>query len=480
MSEIKVNKLTPRTNCGTVQLGDSGDTITIPAGATITNNGTAAGFGATGAASWDTTVKTADFTAVAGVGYFVNTTSGAVNVTLPAGSAGSVVAIKDYAKTFDTNAVTLVRNGSDKIGGVAVDATLSTEGLAVTLVYVDATQGWLVTDNGTQDTAPTALYVTATGGTITTCGNYKIHTFTGPGTFCVSNAGNACGSNTVDYLVIAGGGGGAQSPNLGRVPGAGPGCSNCSSNGGGGGGAGGYRFSNGTASGCYSAGPSPLGASALPVSVTCYPITVGGGGNCSAGPYGPYSGNGSNSVFSTITSTGGGGGGGGPCTQQTKPGGSGGGAGAASNPNLPLAGGSGNTPPVSPPQGNPGGTTNPSNVVSGNGGGGAGGAASNVAGGNCTQGTQGGVGLTSSITGSPVGRGGGGSGGSGRSLGGRPSIGFGGGASGCYSNPGSAGTTNTGGGGGGAAHCAGYPSGPHPISSGAGGSGIVIIRYKFQ
>ena len=64
MSEVKVNKISPRTNCGTVQLGDSGDTITIPAGATITNNGTAAGFGATGAASWDTTVKTASFTAV--------------------------------------------------------------------------------------------------------------------------------------------------------------------------------------------------------------------------------------------------------------------------------------------------------------------------------------------------------------------------------------------------------------------------------
>ena len=84
MSEIKVNKISPRTNCGTVQLGDSGDTITIPSGATITNNGTAAGFGATGAASWDTTVKTSDSTAVAGVGYFVNTTAGADTVTLPA------------------------------------------------------------------------------------------------------------------------------------------------------------------------------------------------------------------------------------------------------------------------------------------------------------------------------------------------------------------------------------------------------------
>ena len=48
MSEVKVNKISPRTNCGTVQLGDSGDTITIPAGATITNNGTQTGFGRTG------------------------------------------------------------------------------------------------------------------------------------------------------------------------------------------------------------------------------------------------------------------------------------------------------------------------------------------------------------------------------------------------------------------------------------------------
>src|SRR5210317_167097 len=260
MSEVKVNKISPRTNCGTVQLGDSGDTITIPAGATITNNGTAAGFGATGAASWDTTVKTASFTGVAGVGYFVNTTSGAITVTLPASpDAGAVIAVKDYANTFDTNAVTLARNGSN-IGGEAIDATLSTEGLAVTLVYVDATQGWLVTDNGTQDTAPTAAYITATGGTITCSGDYRIHTFTGPGTFCVSNAGNAAGSNLVDYLIVGGGGAGGSGD-------------------GGGGGAGGYRESPGTASGSYTV--SPLGVSpavALPVPATAYPITVGAGG----------------------------------------------------------------------------------------------------------------------------------------------------------------------------------------------------------
>ena len=106
MSEIKVNKISPRTNCGTTTLGDSGDTFTIPSGVTITNNGTANGFGATGAVNWQTTVKTSGFTAVAGEGYFVDTSSGAISVNLPAGTAGSVVGFKDYAKTFDSQALT--------------------------------------------------------------------------------------------------------------------------------------------------------------------------------------------------------------------------------------------------------------------------------------------------------------------------------------------------------------------------------------
>ena len=182
MSEVKVNKISPRSGTD-VTLGDSGDTFTIPSGATINNQGTAVNFGATGSASWVTTVKTSTFTAVAGEGYFVNTTGGAVTVNLPAGVAGAVVAIKDYAGTFDTNNVTLVQNGSDKIGGSTVNATLKTEGIAVTLVFIDSTQGWLVTDSGLQSESPTTQFVTATGGTIATSGDFKIHTFTGPGTF---------------------------------------------------------------------------------------------------------------------------------------------------------------------------------------------------------------------------------------------------------------------------------------------------------
>jgi hypothetical protein len=96
MSEIKVNKISPKQTCTQVTLGDSGDTFTIPAGVTLTNSGTATGFGPTGAVSWDTTPKTTTVTAVSGVGYFVDTTSGAITVNLPAGSAGDIVAFRLY------------------------------------------------------------------------------------------------------------------------------------------------------------------------------------------------------------------------------------------------------------------------------------------------------------------------------------------------------------------------------------------------
>jgi hypothetical protein len=85
--------------------------------------------------------------------------------------------------------------------------------VSVTLVYVDATQGWIITDSGSRSDLPGPEYITATGGTITCCGDYKIHTFTGPGTFTVCSAGNPLGSTTVDYLVVAGGGGGGTAGN---------------------------------------------------------------------------------------------------------------------------------------------------------------------------------------------------------------------------------------------------------------------------
>jgi hypothetical protein len=471
MSKIEVNAIEPQ--CGTnltlgasgdtiiipaganATLGGSGSTITIPSGATISNQGTAAGFGPTGAVSWNTTKITADPNpAVSGVGYFADTTSAAFTITLPSSpAAGAVIGIADYANTFATNNITVARNGSN-IGGVAVDATLSTDGISVTFVYVDATQGWIVTDSGQRSNLITAQYIVATGGTITCDGDFKVHTFTGPGTFCVTSGGNPAGSDTVDYLVVAGGASGGQGD-------------------GGGGGAGGYRESSGAASGCYST--SPLGAcvSALPVTAQGYPITVGAGGATitTPGTNGP---NGSNSVFSTITSTGGGGGSG--ATPSASSGGSGGGG----KRDAASTGGAGNTPPVSPPQGNPGGTSvNPgSGWVGASGGGGA--TAAGIAGTGGSPSTEragnGGAGGTTCISGSPTSYAGGGGG---SAEGASPACfgvgGVGGGGAGrspTIPREAQPATINTGGGGGGAnGNC---------NATGAGGSGIVIIRYKFQ
>src|SRR6056300_829031 len=145
MSEIKVNKITPKQNCTQVTLGDSGDTFVIPSGVTITNNGTQTGFGRTGTVDWDTTAKTASFTAVSGNGYFVNTTSGAITVTLPASpSAGDIVSIADYAGTSATNAITIARNGSNFEGGTS-NGQIAVNRQSVTLIYVDGTQGWVPT-----------------------------------------------------------------------------------------------------------------------------------------------------------------------------------------------------------------------------------------------------------------------------------------------------------------------------------------------
>ena len=99
-----------------------------------------------GGTSWQA-VKTSTFTAVAGEGYFINTTSGAIEMDLPAGNIGDEISFIDYAGTFDTNALTIDQNGSEKIAGSTDPLTVSTERAANTLVYVDSTQGWLLKNN---------------------------------------------------------------------------------------------------------------------------------------------------------------------------------------------------------------------------------------------------------------------------------------------------------------------------------------------
>ncbi len=96
-----------------------------------------------GGTSWQA-VKTSTFTAVAGEGYFVNTTSGVVTMNLPAGTLGDEIVFIDYAGTFDSNTFTIAANGSEKINASTADLTVSVERAANTLVYTDGTQGWLL------------------------------------------------------------------------------------------------------------------------------------------------------------------------------------------------------------------------------------------------------------------------------------------------------------------------------------------------
>jgi len=120
------------------------------ANSAITINGTSISLGASGDISAGTAwqaVKTSGFTAVAGEGYFCDTSSAAFTATLPASpTLGDEVSFIDYAGTFDTNNLTVGRN-SNPIQGSASDLTVSTERSAFTLVYVDGTQGWLLKDN---------------------------------------------------------------------------------------------------------------------------------------------------------------------------------------------------------------------------------------------------------------------------------------------------------------------------------------------
>ena len=357
------------------------------------------------ATDWQSTIQTSNFTAAAGKGYFVDTSSNTVTVSLPAGTAGDEIHFVDYASTFDTNEIIFDANGSEKIQGRSTNAKNSTENAIVRLIYQNATKGW-TSDNLTDDPPV----------------------------------------SSIQYLVSAGGGGASN----------------------GGGGAGGYR--TGT----------------LSVSIaTNIALTVGGGG-AGALQGSAEAAKGSDSIFSTITSTGGGGGSRQYDGAETNMSG-GSGAGGGGYPNNRK--GSGNTPSTTPSQGNDGAGGSSGSNYSGGGGGGAG--AAGTAGSGTTAGS-GGVGATTTIistseagtysvgevSGGSLYFSGGGAGGSKNDTAGYTAGtgGLGGGGDTAASRPaaGQAGGTNTGGGGGGPAFV-GYTT--STVSGGTGGSGVVILRY---
>jgi hypothetical protein len=163
MSTIKVNAIENRTG-STLTLGKSGTTIQMACGATQT------GFGRTGTVDWCTTAKTSPFTAANGKGYFINTTCGAVTVTLPSSpSAGDIVAFNDVNGKFDCNQVTLCRNGS-KLKGGCTNLVLKDERMSATVIYSGASQGWVTIENANvsgatmKENAYNVRYLVVAGG----------------------------------------------------------------------------------------------------------------------------------------------------------------------------------------------------------------------------------------------------------------------------------------------------------------------------
>ena len=263
---------------------------------------------------WQATPKTANFTAVAGEGYFVNTTSAAITVTLPSSpSNGDEVNLVDYAGTVSTN--NIIITSSNNIQGSNNDKAIKYSNASVKLIYSDITRGWLVESNATSD----------------------------------SIGNNLPSSFSVDYLVVAGGGGTDLFS--------------------GGGGAGGLRTSF---SGSTNGGGSALESTLTLSTDVSYNITVGSGGS-GLGYVSPGgTATGSNSVFHNITSNGGAGG----SYQTGTDGGSGGGAGCGSNPGSYSGGSALTSPTVQGYDGGNSGPRNGSGYPTG-GGGGAGGAGQN-------------------------------------------------------------------------------------------------------
>jgi hypothetical protein len=322
MSKIEVDTIAPQSGT-TVTLGEAGDTVNIPSGVTLTNSGTATGFGI----SWQSDIKTSAFTAVAGEGYWINTTSAAVTVTLPASaSVGDEIEFTDYARTWNTNNLTLNTNSLNYQGNSSPNPVYDVDGQHVRIVYSGATQGWIPTvdDDVTLETPQSYsadILVVAGGG--------------GGGGGSHGGGGGAGGFRTSTQSVIPGtvitvtvGDGGTSFTNGSDSSISGSGLTTITSTGGGkgaqnsNGGDGGSGGGGGSGSGTFGSGNTPStspsqgnNGGSQSHSAPCYPTGGGGGagavgGNASGGTIAGNGGNGTASSItgSSVTYAGGGGG----------------------------------------------------------------------------------------------------------------------------------------------------------------------------
>ena len=152
---------------------------------------------------WQSTIQTTNFTAASGKGYFVDTTSGSITITLPAGVVGAQISIQDYAGTFDTNNAVLNANGTEKIQGDTVAGQITTKNATTTLVYQDSVKGWTA-QNITPQTIDISYLVVAGGGG----GGWAYGGGGGAGGYKTNYQGTPfSGFAATNYTVTVGGGG---------------------------------------------------------------------------------------------------------------------------------------------------------------------------------------------------------------------------------------------------------------------------------
>jgi hypothetical protein len=362
-------------NANTITIGASGDTITIPSGATLANNGTATGFASI---AWQSSIVTAaTLTAVAGEGYWINTTSNACTVTLPASaSVGDQLIFTDYARTWGTNAVTINPNSLNFQGNTTPQPVYDTNGESIDIVYSGATQGWIPNTDGAVALETPQFYdidfLVVAGGAAGGAGSSQ-GGGGGAGGFRTSTQ-TEINLGTVITVTVGDGGAAVIGTNVIGTSGSnssisGSGLTTITSAGGGGGGVNGYDGANGGSGGGGGAAdtPSTFGSGNTPSTspsqgnnggtgydgTALVTIAAGGGGagavggnsgtaTTGAGAFGGPGGNGSSSSItgSSVTYAGGGGG----ATERTDAssgaGGTGGGGAAANrNPNTSAVAG---------------------------------------------------------------------------------------------------------------------------------------------
>jgi hypothetical protein len=265
-----------------------------------------------GGIDWDTTIQTATFSGNPGRGYIVNTTAGEVTLNLPAGAAGNIVAVQDYAGTFDNNKLIINSNGSELIQGVTDDYKCVTENATVNLLYQDTTRGWNASNIETNAITPLTvnyLIVAGGGGGGGNTSNGNQNGGGGGAGGLLTNMGGTALTLTAgqNYTVTVGGGGTAG---IGAGTRAGNGLnsvfSSISSVGGGSGGSQSYSSRNGGSGGGGSTGSFPggngtSGEGNAGATITGYGASGGGGGGAASTGVGGNLGTGGAGLANNIT-----------------------------------------------------------------------------------------------------------------------------------------------------------------------------------